>query len=140
MAIMCVVWLKHSGIVSMQADLGLAAKTGLRNDRTALAMVECAAAAQLGPNCCFGAPADQLFIILDMPAGPWAPLRFLLEGDIAPYGILGMTVFACMFASLTEWPGQVTQVRAQQQVHLQGLCGVGPAATARRKQLYVCSR
>jgi len=42
--------------------------------------------------------------------GPWAPLKFLLEGQIAPYGVLGMTVFGCMFASLTEWPGQVSQV------------------------------
>jgi hypothetical protein len=43
-------------------------------------------------------------------AGPWAPLKFILEGEIAPYGVLAMTVFGCMFASLTEWPGQMTQV------------------------------
>lgn len=42
--------------------------------------------------------------------GPWAPLKFILEGEIAPYGVLAMTVFGCMFASLTEWPGQMTQV------------------------------
>ena len=29
---------------------------------------------------------------------------------MAPYGILAMTVFGCMFASLTEWPGQMAQV------------------------------
>jgi hypothetical protein len=44
-------------------------------------------------------------------AGPWAPLKFLFEADLAPYGVLAMTVFGCMFATLTEWPAQVTQVR-----------------------------
>lgn len=41
--------------------------------------------------------------------GPWAPLKFLFEADLAPYGVLAMTVFGCMFATLTEWPAQVTK-------------------------------
>jgi hypothetical protein len=43
-------------------------------------------------------------------SGPWAPLKYILEGEIAPYGVLAMSACALLFASLTEWPGQMTQV------------------------------
>lgn len=43
-------------------------------------------------------------------SGPWQPLFYLVERQIAPYAFLVMLTFGCMFASLTEWPAMVSQV------------------------------
>lgn len=51
-----------------------------------------------------------VFLLVCADAGPWAPLGYLLEAPIAPYAALAMISFGGMFAVLTEWPGQVTQV------------------------------
>jgi len=39
--------------------------------------------------------------------GPWVALKYLIEPEIVPFALVTMITFGTMFASLTEWPGQV---------------------------------
>eukprot|EP00775_Hariotina_reticulata_P008932 gene8932-9109_t len=53
------------------------------------------------------AEADSVLATPPVLHGPWVALKYLFEPEIVPFALVTMITFGTMFASLTEWPGQM---------------------------------